>query len=140
MRYFAGIKLPIQRVEKIRGEDIDIIDHIIDMKVPDMNKLLALLHQQDIPSMAVISHRELKLVALFFYRPPDIFLDVDAQGDIIYRKYQLYLAPSFPLLIHYWTDRRMRTHDLYESQMITKVIIYLEEHLKKIQNPSVSHT
>ena len=134
MDMIGQVKLPIQDVVKVEGDDIEILDYIFDMKVPDMTKLLELFFKQDIPSMAVIKVGYLGFIALFFYRPPDIWLDFDHQ------KYQLYLSPNLPLLIHYWTVKRMKTHDLFESQLITKVIAYLEDNLTKAPHPSVSHT
>ena len=135
MRYFGNIKLPLQRVEKVNGSDIEILDYLMDMHIPQMSEFMSNVHKQDIPSMMVLTQGQYGFVGIFFYRPPDIWMDFDFQ------KYQLYLAPNFGLLIHYWVDRRMKTTDLFENQVTTKVIDYLEPHVKKLQqNQSVSHT
>jgi len=134
MKYFRDIKLPVQKVQKINGEDMEMLDFLWDMKIPKMNSFLLKVHVDDTPSMMVFTHSQMGFIGLFFYRPPDIWLDFDQQ------LYHIYIAPNFPLLIHYWVERRMRTHDIFENQLLTKVIGYLESHLNSLQNQSVSHT
>ena len=134
MKYFRDIKLPVQKAYKIKGTDIQMLDFLWDMKIPEMNKFLLKVHVEDEPAMMVFTQSKLGFIGLYFYRPPDIWLDFDRQ------LYHIYIAPNFPLLIHYWTEKRMRTHDIFENQLLTKVIEYLENHLIKLRNQSVSHT
>lgn len=134
MKYFRDIKLPVQNTQKIEGTDIEMLDFLWDMKIAEMNEFLLKVHVEDIPSMMVFTQAALGFVGLYFYKPPDIWLNFDNQ------KYQIYIAPNLPLLIHYWVDQRMRTHNLFENQILTKVIQYLENYLNKLQNQSVSHT
>ena len=134
MKCFRDIKLPLQATQKVGGEDMEMLDFLWDMKMPDMNKFLLKVHVEDIPSMMVFNHGKMGFVGIFLYRPPDIWLDFDHQ------KYQIFISPNLVLLIHYWVERRMRTNDLAESQLLSTVINYLENHLNQLRNQSVSHT
>ena len=40
MKYFRDIKLPVQKVQKINGEDMEMLDFLWDMKIPKMNSFL----------------------------------------------------------------------------------------------------
>jgi hypothetical protein len=131
MQYIGDTKLPLQGTMKILGDDVKILDYLFDMKLPDLQKYLSKLHTDDTPALLIAKVGQMGFVGLFMYLPPDIWLDFDNQ------KYQLYLSPNLPMLIHHWVDRRMRTHDIFESEVLTKIIGFLEEY---IQNQTVSHT
>jgi len=131
MQFIGDIKLPLQGTMKVNGDDMTILDLLWDMKLPDLAMFLTKLHEADIPSLMIARVGHLGFVGLFMYRPPDIWLDFDHQ------KYQLYISPNIVLLIHYWVDKRMRTHDIFEAQLLTKIIEYLEHYVK---NQTVSHT
>lgn len=131
MQFIGDIKLPLQGTMKVAGDDMKILDYLWDMKLPDLEKFLAKLHKEDTPSLMVASVGHLGFVGLFMYRPPEIWLDFDNQ------KYQLYISPNIMLLINYWAERRMRTQDIFESQLLSNIIGYLDHYIK---NKSVSHT
>lgn len=131
MRKIGDIELPLQRTHKIPGGDIKILDYLFDMDIPKLSSVLAEIHRMDEPVLMVIRVGKLGFVGLVMYRPPDIWLDFDHQ------KYQLYISPSLSLLIHYFIERRIKVTDLFESQLLTKIINYLDHYQK---NQRVSTT
>jgi hypothetical protein len=131
MKKIGNIKLPLQGTHKINGDDTTVLDYLFDMDLPKLHDILGQIHAKDDPAFMAIRVGKLGFVGIFMYRPPDIWLDYPEQ------KYQLYISPNIALLIHYWVERRMRTHDIYEAQLLTNMINYLDQ-FAKLQK--VSHT
>lgn len=124
MKMVGNIKLPLEGTVKHRGTDQDALDLLFDLKVTGMNRTLQLLNTVGEPALLIVKCNYLDgIIALIMFIPPDMWKDFKGQ------KYQVYLSPSLPLMVHYWQDRRMRTHDMNEVHMITKIMAYCENFL-----------
>ncbi|RLD50447.1 MAG: hypothetical protein DRI97_17020 [Bacteroidetes bacterium] len=132
MKKIMDIELPLRKTHRLHGSDQVMLDVLFDMKVPDMNTLLARLSKSGTPALIVIKVGELNIIMVLMYLPPDIWLDFDNQ------KYQVFIAPSVEMVIHYFVDRRMRTHDSLELSILTKMIEFLQSYITNQQR--VSHT
>lgn len=130
MKSIGNIKLPLQRVEKVKGTDQDVLDVLFDLNIPDMNNVLHKINEADLPMLVAVNVKGIG-VGLLQFKPPDIWLDFDNQ------KYQFHIAPNLAILHHYFVEKRMRSTDIFESEVLTKMIDWLE-HFSKSQ--TVSHT
>ncbi len=105
---------------------------LFDLKVQDMTRLLDHLHVKNEPMLAVVNMPQWgKVVMVFMFLPPDIWLDFDHQ------KYQIYLAPDINTMIHFFVARKINSRDTLEIEILVKIIEYLQLHLT---NQRVSHT
>ncbi len=132
MTKIKDIHLPLRKTHKIDGTDQDMIDLLFDLKVQDMTRLLDHLHVKNEPMLAVVNMPQWgKVVMVFMFLPPDIWLDFDHQ------KYQIYLAPDINTMIHFFVARKINSRDTLEIEILVKIIEYLQLHLT---NQRVSHT
>lgn len=130
MKQIRNLKLPLQGTVRINGDDGTILDVLFDLDIPSMNETLRKVHEKGDPVLVAMMARNIG-VGLLQYKPPDIWLDYNNQ------LYHLYMSPNLALLHHHFVDRRMRTNDLFESQVLTQIIVWLEMFEK---SQRVSHT
>lgn len=130
-----NIELPVLKAVKAEGSDLEMLDLLFDLKIEGLNGMLLQLKTKRIPALlAVKITRYNDMVVTVFFMPPDIWLDFDGQ------QFQVFLAPNLFAMIHYFEERRLRSSDRFEFQVLTNMVAYLQTFIIKTRQGNISVT
>jgi len=121
MPMVGNIKLPITGPIKAAGSDMEMIDILFDLKV-DFDKALPQLNNPAVFAVRSAAHN---LILVLLYMPPLHWADFEGQ------KYQVFLSPTLPWMIHYFQDKRVKATEKFDYDSLTTIVEFLNNFLPK---------
>jgi hypothetical protein len=120
MRSPGNIKLPIRYVEKIGRSDIDALDFLFDMTIPELPKLLTEQHRFNLPGLMVVRSTTYPITALVFFKPP--------KGVRLFKgqKYLVFAAHDLDRLIKYFQKWSEKNQHVYLHPVLSHVCTVLK--------------
>jgi hypothetical protein len=120
MKSVGPFILPIKTVEVVHSLE-DIMDIVMDLKIPDMPKALRMMLNSRTPMILAMTKDDLQVVGILCYQPIDDWKSNPAQDMI------LFVGPSASKLIEYFARWQRQTTDPFQQGAIATIITYLRK-------------
>lgn len=78
------ISVPLQKVERIGDSDIQVLDFLFDMNIPDLATKLQEQADNDAGGVMVVGAVEIPLVAIVFFKPPEALSQREGQNYLVF--------------------------------------------------------
>lgn len=118
MKTIGNIPLPIKRVIKV-GNDNDIIDMILDLKVDGTGNILRQINKEDINSLILFWSDTLNTSALLMQHPPHTWKIYEDH------KFLMFIGKRPESILRYFTDEQLRMRSVAQPVEVNalKIII-----------------
>ena len=117
----GNIKLPLQVVWEIGYNEIETLDFLFDMHIPNLCDILNEQVKMQIPGLAVVRSTTHHITALVYFKPqPGIRL---FEGQ----KYLIFAAHDLDMLMKYFKNWSECNEDIYLTHVLSNICNYLRE-------------
>jgi hypothetical protein len=115
MRALANIELPIHIVQEVGYTEVEALDFLFDMNVPNICDILSDQVRLNLPGIAVVRSTTHQITALLYFKPPLGIRLVDEQ------KYIIFVGRDLKMLLKYFEEWSDFNTDIYLNPILSSI-------------------
>jgi hypothetical protein len=120
----GNIKLPLQVVWEIGYNEIETLDFLFDMHIPNLCDILNEQVKMQIPGLAVVRSTTHHLTALVYFKPQAGIRLFEGQ------KYLIFVAHDLDMLMKYFKNWSECNEDIYLTHVLSNICNVLRDTCK----------